>query len=218
MRDESPTLKGPPRADTEGHSNAVNTIPRPLGRVAALACFVLPLVAGCGEEGIVYRPTDMPALPSETSVSTPRPTKTSTTTPAKPPTTTTSAPPTTPKALMAMGSSGPDVVELQKRLAQIGWWSSATTGTYDATLAKAVSGFQAKRGLSPTGSVDKETWTALLNMTYAVTQQSPTKSATSTWRPRPIPTTVGPTTTSPKPTTPTTPTTPVPPPPAPARR
>jgi peptidoglycan hydrolase-like protein with peptidoglycan-binding domain len=68
---------------------------------------------------------------------------------------------------MTSGSSGDQVRELQARLKQIQWYAPAVTGTYDATTTQAVSGFQGKRGLPPTGTVDKATWDQLVAMTHA---------------------------------------------------
>jgi peptidoglycan hydrolase-like protein with peptidoglycan-binding domain len=53
------------------------------------------------------------------------------------------------------------VRELQHRLRQLDWFSGDITGRYAAATVQAVQGFQAKRGLATTGSVDQATWTAL---------------------------------------------------------
>ncbi|MFE9373564.1 L,D-transpeptidase family protein [Streptomyces sp. NPDC006711] len=70
-----------------------------------------------------------------------------------------------PKILMANGSKGAQVKELQARLAQIGWFDDTPTGTYGAATTAAVKGFQGKRGLPATGSTDSVTWAKLLGMT-----------------------------------------------------
>ncbi|MFG3284937.1 peptidoglycan-binding protein [Streptomyces sp. NPDC048111] len=70
-----------------------------------------------------------------------------------------------PKVVMAAGSKGAQVKELQARLAQIGWFDDTPTGTYGAATTAAVKGFQGKRGLPATGSTDTVTWDRLLGMT-----------------------------------------------------
>ncbi|MEU9100804.1 L,D-transpeptidase family protein [Streptomyces sp. NPDC048361] len=76
-----------------------------------------------------------------------------------------------PKVLMANGSKGAQVKELQARLAQIGWFDDTPTGTYGAATTAAVKGFQGKRGLPATGKTDSVTWDRLLGMTTKPTAQ-----------------------------------------------
>ncbi|WP_416370497.1 L,D-transpeptidase family protein [Streptomyces sp. PR69] len=61
--------------------------------------------------------------------------------------------------------------ELQARLAQIGWFDAAPTGVYGPVTAKAVQGFQTKRGLPATGATDAVTWQRLLGMTTKPTRE-----------------------------------------------
>lgn len=56
---------------------------------------------------------------------------------------------------------GYDVVELEKRLIELGAYSGPVDGIYDQKLAQAVAIFQASKGLEPTGIVGAETWIAL---------------------------------------------------------
>ncbi|MFG2717251.1 L,D-transpeptidase family protein [Streptomyces sp. NPDC048416] len=76
-----------------------------------------------------------------------------------------------PKVLMANGSKGDRVKELQARLAQIGWFDDTPTGTYGAVTTAAVKGFQGRRGLPATGATDSVTWDRLLGMTSKPTAQ-----------------------------------------------
>ncbi|MCH0571454.1 murein L,D-transpeptidase [Streptomyces sp. MUM 136J] len=71
-----------------------------------------------------------------------------------------------PPALWAPGDSGRGVRELQARLRQVAWLLDGPTGTYDDLTEQAVRGFQGKRGLPRTGSVDSVTWQRLLRMTH----------------------------------------------------
>jgi peptidoglycan hydrolase-like protein with peptidoglycan-binding domain len=81
------------------------------------------------------------------------------------------APPTStpPEDVLQPGDQGEQVRELQFRLFQLAWWSETTTGKYDAATKTAVAGFQAKRGLKATGTVDAQTWARLLKMTQTPT-------------------------------------------------
>ncbi|MFJ5719011.1 L,D-transpeptidase family protein [Streptomyces sp. NPDC093149] len=67
--------------------------------------------------------------------------------------------------LMASGSRGEQVRELQARLRQIGHFDRSPTGYYGTLTAAAVRSFQGKRGLSRTGRTDTVTWQKLLGMT-----------------------------------------------------
>ncbi|MET8967633.1 L,D-transpeptidase family protein [Streptomyces hydrogenans] len=66
---------------------------------------------------------------------------------------------------MKDGDENEQVRELQARLRQLDYFDRAPTGFYGSITAKAVSGFQKKRGLPETGSVDETTWQRLLGMT-----------------------------------------------------
>ena len=74
------------------------------------------------------------------------------------------ATPTT-TSLMAAGSSGDQVRELQARLKQLEWYDGDVTGTFDEATASGVRGFQSKRGFPATGAVDQATWDQLVSMT-----------------------------------------------------
>ncbi|MFK4225229.1 L,D-transpeptidase family protein [Streptomyces sp. NPDC019890] len=75
-----------------------------------------------------------------------------------------------PEVLMAGGSKGGKVRELQARLAQIGWFDDRPTGTYGPVTVASVKGFQGKRGLPTTGDTDTVTWQKLLAMTKKPTR------------------------------------------------
>lgn len=70
-----------------------------------------------------------------------------------------------PRVLWSSGDEGRDVRELQARLRQVAWLFDGPTGHYDDLTARAVQGFQGKRGLPKTGRTDTVTWQRLLNMT-----------------------------------------------------
>ncbi len=78
---------------------------------------------------------------------------------------TTVTPKPAPEPVLEPGDTGVRVRELQARLSQLAWFTPPTTGRYEATTRQGVRGFQAKRGLDATGTVDPATWRRLLRMT-----------------------------------------------------
>ncbi|MFF7230552.1 L,D-transpeptidase family protein [Streptomyces sioyaensis] len=67
--------------------------------------------------------------------------------------------------LMAPGSHGARVRELQARLAQLGLFDRAPTGSYAAVTTSAVRAFQHRQGLPRTGAVQPAVWLALRSQT-----------------------------------------------------
>ncbi|HEX6194947.1 MAG TPA: peptidoglycan-binding protein [Jiangellaceae bacterium] len=72
--------------------------------------------------------------------------------------------------LLSLGDTGEKVRELQARLRQLQWYQADVTGEFDEATLQAVEGFQAKRGLEPTGEVDQKTWDQLVEMTTTPTE------------------------------------------------
>ncbi len=68
-------------------------------------------------------------------------------------------------ALLASGSKGDGVKDLQARLQQIAWFDASITGNYGPVTVAAVEGFQAKREIPVTGEVDQRTMDRLVAMT-----------------------------------------------------
>ncbi|MGQ4490782.1 L,D-transpeptidase family protein [Streptomyces sp. SAS_281] len=97
--------------------------------------------------------------PKEPVKASPEPSGTRTTPPADP----------QGKVLMASGSQGRQVRELQARLRQIGHFGRTPTGYYGTVTVAAVQSFQGKRGLPRTGKTDTVTWQKLLSMTHEPT-------------------------------------------------
>jgi peptidoglycan hydrolase-like protein with peptidoglycan-binding domain len=143
----------------------------PFASIVGLAVAAMLALTGCG-------PTTASGAPSSgtsTSVVTANPSTASPSAAATPTPSATSASPTpaptatTADGVLAPGASGDKVRELQARLAQLFWYDGAVTGTYDDKTVAAVSGFQAKRGLPASGTVDQPTWDTLVAMTHQPT-------------------------------------------------
>jgi peptidoglycan hydrolase-like protein with peptidoglycan-binding domain len=140
------------------------------GVVTALAAGAL-LLGACGPTvgggGAIGTPTATArAGPASSTVTT-------TTTEPAAPSTTTAAPAQTaaaPAYIMTSGAKGDQVHELQARLKQLEWYDGDVTGSYDDVTAAGVRGFQGKRGMPETGSVDDATWTKLTSMTREPTK------------------------------------------------
>ena len=62
---------------------------------------------------------------------------------------------------LALGSSGLDVTELQKRLTLLGLYVGQVSGTFDLNTEVAVKKFQASKGLEQVGNVGPGTRSAL---------------------------------------------------------
>lgn len=77
---------------------------------------------------------------------------------------------TSSSATYSLGDTGDGVRELQARLRQIQWYQTDVTGEFDDVTVRAVEGFQARRGLEPTGEVDETTWDHLVGMTTTPTE------------------------------------------------
>ncbi|MDP5314237.1 L,D-transpeptidase family protein [Streptomyces poriferorum] len=156
---------------------------RAAGAASAVAVLALVAVtAGCKAEPAGSAPAAPPASSSPTEDAKPGTDGTESSTPtasAKPSSTPKATPKPTPKAtpsadpqakvLMATGSQGKQVRELQARLRQIGHFDRSPTGYYGSVTVTAVQSFQGKRGLSRTGKTDTVTWQKLLGMTHAPT-------------------------------------------------
>lgn len=71
--------------------------------------------------------------------------------------------------------SGYDVVELQQRLAELGFDPGPVDGVFGRHTARAVTQFQETRRLPATGKVTTDTWEALGNGTYQPVQAAPEK-------------------------------------------
>ena len=70
-----------------------------------------------------------------------------------------------PEPVLEPGDRGVRVRELQGRLSQLAWFTPPMTGRYEAATRRGVRGFQDKRGLDATGTVDPATWRRLVRMT-----------------------------------------------------
>lgn len=69
------------------------------------------------------------------------------------------------KLIFRPGDDRAAVRELQARLQQLSWYQGKITGHYGADTTSGVKGFQHKRKLPATGSVDRSTWSRLVAMT-----------------------------------------------------
>jgi peptidoglycan hydrolase-like protein with peptidoglycan-binding domain len=83
--------------------------------------------------------------------------------------------------LLAPGDEGPEVREMQARLRQIFWLSGDVTDYYGDTSRAAIAGFQTKRGLPSTGSLDTVTLERLEAMTT-----EPTSDELANIEPEPV--------------------------------
>jgi N-acetylmuramoyl-L-alanine amidase len=133
----------------------------PRARRASLLAALVALgvvAAACGSGGGQAAPD--PATTVAPSTTSP-PSTTSTTVPPTTTTTTTPPPTSTPTEPTAPGDEGPQVLALQQRLYDLGYFLDGVTGTYDASTAHAVMAFQKQHGLGRDGVAGAETVVAL---------------------------------------------------------
>jgi peptidoglycan hydrolase-like protein with peptidoglycan-binding domain len=87
---------------------------------------------------------------------------------------TTARPTARPTNIMRTGSRGPEVVALQQRLRELGFFQAPTnTGYFDSTTAAAVRAFQRSRGLSADGIAGPATLGALIQAPRLAPQTAP---------------------------------------------
>ncbi|MGW1889541.1 L,D-transpeptidase family protein [Streptomyces sp. NPDC002004] len=79
--------------------------------------------------------------------------------------------PPAPRALMAVGSRGEQVRELQARLRELKLFDRFPTGYYGSVTAGAVSAFQRAHGLPGTGRTDATTWRRVRDLTDTPTHE-----------------------------------------------
>ncbi len=139
---------------------------RPRSRAAlalALGLGVIGLggVVACGSDDGTAAGRGTPA---ETT-STPSSTLETTTTTVAPTTTTTIPPGGGPTEPTRAGDSGPQVVALQQRLYDLGYFLDGLSGTYDTSTGHAVMAFQKQHGLARDGIAGPATVAALVSAT-----------------------------------------------------
>ncbi|MEV7531156.1 L,D-transpeptidase family protein [Streptomyces hydrogenans] len=157
-------------------SSAIRRAVLATAAVALVATGCTAQAAGSGGGKPSAPTTGASARPSASSSTTPpAPSASGTATPDGKP----SSPAPAAKALMKDGDENEQVRELQARLRQLDYFDRAPTGFYGSITAKAVSGFQKKRGLPETGSVDGATWQRLLGMTKKPTADELKPSTTN---------------------------------------
>ncbi len=69
-------------------------------------------------------------------------------------------------ALIRLGSVGPEVEDIQRRLGDLGFMAGYDLGVFDASTLAAVRAFQQHRGLPADGIVGADTWGALVGASY----------------------------------------------------
>ncbi|MFI8102436.1 peptidoglycan-binding protein [Streptomyces sp. NPDC086023] len=165
---------------------------RVMGR-ALVAAMAVAVAAGCGPQKAEGAGTAKPsagrsetAAPSTSPSQDDKPGPSASATPSESASPSASSSPA-PKALMAEGTENEQVRELQARLKQLDYFKRSPTGFYGSITSTAVRGFQEKRTLPATGSVDQATWDKLVAMTRKPTEHElrpPTTNELDTPDPR----------------------------------
>ncbi|MET9622436.1 MULTISPECIES: L,D-transpeptidase family protein [unclassified Streptomyces] len=153
-------------------------------RRALVAAVAVAVVTGCKAQAAGPEETARPSAPSSSASAPASPSgEASTPSDDKPSDAPTTASPSSSapaaKVLMKDGDENKQVRELQARLRQIGYFDRAPTGFYGTMTGGAVKGFQKKRELPETGSVDETTWQKLVAMTHEPTADELKPSTTN---------------------------------------
>ncbi len=143
----------------------MSTRPASLTSLASLTAAAVALGLGltaCGPGSSggddVAAPGPTTAAPSAPAPSSVTPAVTSSTSPSAAPT---SASPSPTHVGLALGDKGPQVMALQKRLTQLGFWLSGADGSYGDTTQQAVLAFQKAKGLERDGVAGPQTMKAI---------------------------------------------------------
>jgi peptidoglycan hydrolase-like protein with peptidoglycan-binding domain len=133
--------------------------------VAGLALWVGGAMAARATDSADDEPDGAVRSPSTTAPSTTT-TMPTTTTSTIPPTTTTTAPPAAgADGTLQSGEEGDEVVALQARLAELGYWHGPSDGRYGQLTRQAVMAFQKAEGLGRDGVAGPATLAALVGAT-----------------------------------------------------
>ncbi len=141
--------------------------PRPVGALL-LAVAALSTVAGCSSSAATTS-SARPGVTSGSPVGSPSSASPSSAAPrpAAPSQSPTPAPTRSPApakpAVLQEGSSGADVLDLQRRLTALGYWAGPLDGDFGGQTEQAVWALQKAAGLPATGTVNAATKTALAN-------------------------------------------------------
>lgn len=136
----------------------MSTKPAPFAALVAVAVALGLGLSACGPGSGTHV-----AAPSPTSAApvTPTPPSLAPSTTASPEPAPTAASPSPTPVGLAVGDEGPAVLALQNRLIQLGFWLSATDGSYGDTTQQAVLAFQKAKGLERDGVAGPQTMKAL---------------------------------------------------------
>lgn len=134
-------------------------------------------LAGSGTNSRLFSASALPAVTSQ-------PTAAPTPSPSPSPTATTGY--TVPTRTLRSGSSGDDVATVQRRLTELGYYTTTVTGEYGTATVAAVTAFQQQNGLSVDGVAGRKTYQMLFSsaarpapLPTAQPTASPTQTATS---------------------------------------
>lgn len=134
-------------------------------------------LAGSGTNSRLFSASALPAVTSQ-------PTAAPTPSPSPTPTATTGY--TVPTRTLRSGSSGDDVATVQRRLTELGYYTTTVTGEYGTATVAAVTAFQQQNGLSVDGVAGRKTYQILFSAAArpapsptAQPTASPTQTATS---------------------------------------
>ncbi|BCJ43791.1 peptidoglycan-binding protein [Actinoplanes ianthinogenes] len=120
------------------------------------AATALTLAAGCDSGSPSAQGTPTPGVP-KTSVTAP----TATAAPSTPPSPSVTPTPSAPARKLKVGAKGADVLALQQRLTELGYWNGKADGKFGGTTQQAIFALQKAAGIGRDGTVGPKTRKAL---------------------------------------------------------
>jgi len=132
-------------------------------RITVVLVMLSVLAAGCEPADRAAGPDGTTPAASAPAASEPAPAPSESPSASPSPSASKSAPPAPPPgpAALRVGSRGPEVLALQRRLVELGFWLGQPDGTYGSSTAHAVTAYQKMAGLGRDGVAGARTQQAL---------------------------------------------------------
>ncbi|WP_436524814.1 L,D-transpeptidase family protein [Actinoplanes sp. HUAS TT8] len=125
--------------------------------IVVAAATALTLVSGCDTDSGTPSAEGTPTAAPSAQPSVPGPTAAPSTPPSAPATTTPPAPP----RKLKVGAEGPDVLAVQRRLTELGYWNGKADSKFGDSTQQAVYALQKAAGIGRDGTIGPKTYQAL---------------------------------------------------------
>lgn len=124
--------------------------------ITVAAAAALTLAGGCDTDSGTPSAEGTPTTAQSSQPSAPAASAEPSTPPSVPPT-----PPPAPPRKLKVGAKGADVLALQQRLTELGYWNGKADGKFGGTTQQAIFALQKAAGIGRDGTVGPKTWKVL---------------------------------------------------------